>query len=631
MPRSGFWKEIEDEFLDFDLANELEQKHRAAPVTVPKKHWATPEEKKILVEQKDKMLEKGLYIKTTKDKLKTKPSVIFPAHQKGSVRSCVDQRGLNGGCLPTEKMRLLGGRASAEIYHKFLSPFRGYKPPSHFQTKRDVSADIASERMFARNFSEDMKTMNTEPPERAENVDSDWDGDDDSDFAFLGKSASGDKRKGYFNFGVKCPQDNAVAVPVGEDKKTGNTIWEFFFSVVTLFGALASVTCCVWMSECVQAITVNACRICASVYIDDAHIVDRPKCLKYSEFFFDLTNDLIGFLKSPEKDESHDLQEIITQLGLSYRRKFDRLLVEVPEKKRDECIEDLETLKDEIAEEAVDPNRIERIRGKFRYCVGNNSRIAAGIARGLDPFVDQFYFNIMQKQRRLHLDILCDICIDFLKKMQPLCTSRGIIKTEQAHIYSDASGEDLASYTYKQGIARHNVVIGAILVTKTNNPVFFSLKIEKIPKWMKPTITVFEAMIADLALLKFEEMVKQYYLVHHVDNAADCYGLIKGSTEDLSTQPIITNILKRLALVDLVPYFAWIRISTLRNIGDHTSRLDKLSLIKANFPNAIEIEVSASEIPWANYKKEFLKMESFGRENAKRRKTEPEKNHKPKN
>ena len=106
----------------------------------------------------------------------------------------------------------------------------------------------------------------------------------------------------------------------------------------------------------------------------------------------------------------------------------------------------------------------------------------------------------------------------------------------------------------------------------------------------KPDIQFFEILAADVSLRRFGS--KNRHILAHVDNLSDCYCLTGGSSNSILVQSCVAEILNRIYWANWSVYWAW--ISTKRNPGDCTTRLEKLDILLKFFPSMSIVELDQS-------------------------------------
>eukprot|EP00392_Amoebophrya_sp_AT5.2_P019167 g19906.t1 len=656
VPPSGFWAEVFDaEAEAADSEGDAVRKLRAAEFfrssrKLPADTWAQPADIQEMQRQKDIMVAKGLWVPVEKT---TSPvAVCFPVKQNQKVRLCIDMRKHNQCIRVRERMRLLGARATLEIASRLASSQE--TPATLFQSRRDVTADIANERDFVQNVLQakdaTVGLASGRGPATAEDV-ARADGADlaGSEYAFVPASDTKDVEAYYYNFAAADRSKNALAVPclTAEEKAefdAGRTPvkkdvvrrWDRIESLVTVFGHLVSVFEDVGVSEALMLVKVVVLRKLAPLYIDDVHLLDRLKSIGSSSALIDLLLALIGFSQQTHKqgrnwappgspDEMAKL--CLISLGLSYMRVGDRLEVAVPAAKIARLLEMLSDARGAMRERRLQRGDIESARGMFRYCA-QLSIGAAGVAKALDPWCgDAFPRKI--KDTKLRRQLIA--ALDLLSRCATTFTAKTIRKGYPAavrHVYGDAAMGDLTkarpSATRKGwvGVSLCEIHIGALLVSADfASATGFTHHLKTIPAWvanMGPDICFFETFCAHVAQRYFAAALRaaKAFCVHHVDNTAECYSIVKGSPQSIGTQIVISALHEDLVGKQEV-YWAW--IASARNLSDPLTRLDKIKWLQGVLPTQF-VALDSSSFQWDRYKEIHSVLAEIGRvEHAKAR------------
>ena len=226
-------------------------------------------------------------------------------------------------------------------------------------------------------------------------------------------------------------------------------------------------------------------------------------------------------------------------------------------------------------------------------------------------------------------------------KHHRLVINKEIINAKKAHVYSDAAGENFSQlrspkYTSSSDLSKFDIVLGGVYFGATGSPCGFTVRVKTLPDWILSSpvhIGIFESIAADLSQRIFASPKyfsnlkdqKKTHVTHHIDSSGDVYSLNKGSSECLISMSIASsfnarNLMRECADFTSLPrfdgpppsnpspfflsnYLAW--ISTHRNSSDDLTRIEKLPLIMAAFPDLIRIDLPESVIPWEQYRLEF--------------------------
>eukprot|EP00392_Amoebophrya_sp_AT5.2_P009688 g9716.t1 len=602
---------------------------------VPRDTWADPVEIREMQRQKDAMVAAGKWVVVPKSK--SPPAVCFPVRQKTKTRLCIDLRQHNKCVRVKEKMRLLGTRATAEIITRLASDKA--TPVTLFQCKRDVTEDVAVERRLVKNLANAKAAAGDGArdfgPSIAEDV-CDRYGDPDFASSFIPVDETKDVETYYYNFAAACKELNSFAVPkLSEAEKTAfaqgltppkiatDREWDAIESLVTVFGSLVSVYEDVGVSEALMVCKVVALRKLAPVYIDDVHILDRKKSTPSSSALVDLFLALIGFPQQMHKQAKNyadptggvagfaeALRRSLVSLGLAYTRSQDEdsMSISVPADKIGRLGEMLRQVLAAIRDRCLMKADVESARGMFRHCA-QLSLGAAGIAKALDPWrAADFARRIKDAKQRRQLTAAVTMLLCCVESFKPKVIAKGFPAVVR-HVYGDAALGDLskARPAARKGwvdVSGCGIHIGALLVDQNfAGASGFTHQIREMPAWavsLRPDIAFFETLCAHVAQNFFatELCTPPAMCVHHVDNTAECYAIVKGSSLSISTQLVLMGLHADISAREV--YWAW--IASERNLSDPLTRLEKMEELQKALPTRCEV-LGGDVFNWDRYRK----------------------------
>ncbi|CAD7953782.1 unnamed protein product, partial [Amoebophrya sp. A25] len=228
-------------------------------------------------------------------------------------------------------MELLGARATTQISARLMSTKP--RPLGFWQFKQDIAADIDHEKFLRDSVSTHVATSRETGPDLV--PDGSNEDTHDNPSAFRPLSAKKDLRQFYYQLQLATAEPNMGAVffpmpwSVEDSEKRGTagqmppsapnpeTIptlkrprrgrkWVIIFSLVQLFGSLASVHDCAHVSECIMCILSLVLLLVSTVYMDDVHLQSRPRALLSDSALADLFLALSGWEQADSKQEFHD-------------------------------------------------------------------------------------------------------------------------------------------------------------------------------------------------------------------------------------------------------------------------------------------------------------------------------------
>eukprot|EP00392_Amoebophrya_sp_AT5.2_P001153 g1155.t1 len=508
----GFWAPRRQEEIDEQVCAARIAAQRA-PSGPPAEHWCSEEDIENMWAQTQKHLAAGRWstVGYTDDPgLQPGGShpVTFPVHQSGKVRMCVDFRKKSEQVISREKMRLLGVRATVEALCRLMSDKANQA--SLFQFKDDIKAQVAEEKLDRIQLQSLAKEQRKAMVARdVANMQQSWDvaqqpaveaKRDGAEFAFVPWSAKRDL--------------SGLWVPVPKSVRPGATrVWTLVESTCALFGAIVSVYDCVHASELIMLVLGAKLHLCASLYIDDIHLMSRPATSESDQHLLDLFLQLSGFDQSMEKREAQSiLQRCLTVLGMAYELSIDykALKLRIPKEKVEKLHKQGAELLAAIKARDINYRKLLSFRGLFRHVAQINAQLN-GVVRGLDKWADEAWFESAVKSRRQRraLKRLVITLLECQKRQTARVLMPGLFERPFAHVYSDASLERLQELKAKlkagirSGLNEHDMWVGAVLLLPDGRKKYFKLQITQVPKFVNYLhIGVLELLAVRLAVHK---------------------------------------------------------------------------------------------------------------------------------
>lgn len=607
---SGFWRLLPAEGVE-DAKAEAVVAARKPDRKPPQSHWATDADVEEMNRQTEKMLTTGAWTEIPRSDWQPREAAatVFPVHQHNKVRMCCDLRSNNLTLFNYEKMRLLGVRATIEVIGRCMSPFknqpalRAYKSDlkEDFEAERRLraaSVAAAEEQVLADVEADFRFASSTILPEgeRGEVVGGQANGDR---YGFLPFGGKKDMSAYYYQYGIDNPVRNRLWVPgskTGKRTRDGAAIrnWRLIQSAVALFGSLSSIYDCVHGSEVIQLIVNQILQVICTLYIDDLHSHSRKLCLESDNEVVGLFLNLSGFDESIEKRELHSLiQKAIVVLGIQYAVDFK-----------------LETMT-----LSIDPSRVERLHvmgrdlvqqfkinnvqfdlvSSFRGLMRHVCQLSIQfnhIIRGLDPWCDESFFSdhIKSHSERRQLLALIRLLLGCIKFTQKLEMNSSMFELSTAHVYSDASLEDLAGVNKalkagrRSDLGRYGMWIGGFVARPDGSSRAFSIHVTRVPPHVdRLHIGILESLAARTALHIFQDDAKRYFTVYHIDNSGAVFALSKNASSCTISQSIGASFIEFCIKRGLRYWICW--ISSGRNVSDVLTRMERQDLLKRYFPD----------------------------------------------
>ncbi|CAD7951670.1 unnamed protein product [Amoebophrya sp. A25] len=617
---SGFWGPVcaEEVAKRRKRAEEATTKIQSASKLPERDHWADESLVEEMWQQMSDLVDSGRWTKAPlNSSLPLGGSKAFPVVQGGKARVCVDFRFQNTFMVALERMRLLGARATTQISSRLMSSKS--RPLGFWQFKQDIAADISQEKLLRASMEVHTATSREVDPDSV--PDGSNDGIHADSYAFRPLSAKKDLRQFYYQLATAEPNKNAVFFPIPwavedsekEDKSSSrgkpkspdapqslkrpkrDRKWVVILSWVQLFGSLASVHDCVHVSECIMCILNLVLLLVSTVYVDDVHSQSRAAALRSDSALVDLFLALAGWEQADAKQEHHDeaLKRSLTVLGIAYQLVNElHLACGVDISKLTQLADMGVAAAANLEAHCLTIKELESFRGLYRHCV-QLDRGSMFLAKGVDPWCSEAFFhtNTRKKKERRALLGLIRIMIFVARSTKPLLLSTKASSAPLVHLYTDAALvnqsalRDAIAAGQRSDLDQFSLNIGGFLFLSDATQIAFSGVVRSIPCWVaKLDIGVLETFAARVARDFFRDHLRGKSVVLHCDNVGAVYALGRCSSRCATTQRIAAAFAKFSVQHGLSFYVAW--VSTMRNIADVMTRLERLRLLREHFPRA---------------------------------------------
>eukprot|EP00392_Amoebophrya_sp_AT5.2_P017426 g17781.t1 len=166
-----------------------------------------------------------------------------------------------------------------------------------------------------------------------------------------------------------------------------------------------------------------------------------------------------------------------------------------------------------------------------------------------------------------------------------------------AHLYTDASLEDMQALNEKLrrgdhgAIKAHGAWIGGVIVLPCGKRRAFRIQVTSLPKHVNYChIGILEFFALRVATRIFSREMKCHYTVAHIDNLANVYISIRGTSTCSVTQNLCASWVEECIAQNLATYSSW--ISTIRNVSDVLTRAERFEIILKVF-SGIQVEQPA--------------------------------------
>eukprot|EP00392_Amoebophrya_sp_AT5.2_P008920 g8948.t1 len=320
----------------------------------------------------------------------------------------------------------------------------------------------------------------------------------------------------------------------------------------------------------------------------------REKMIESDNALLDLFLELSGFDQSPDKHERHSLglQRVLTVLGVAYTldKLCDGISLSIAAEKVQRLHHMGNTLLAQFKSKTVDFDLLLSFRGLYRHAAQLNLQLAH-IIRGLDKWADAENFSgwITQRKFRQSLRRLVKTLLFLQRKQVSRRLAPRLLDMPTAHLYTDASLEDMQGISEKLrkgdhgAIKDHDAWIGGVIVLPDGRRRAFRIQVTALPRHVNYChIGVLEFLALRVATRIFSREMKSHYTVAHIDNLANVYISIRGTSTCSVTQNLCAAWIEECIAQQLATYSSW--ISTIRNVSDVLTRKERFEIILRVFP-----------------------------------------------
>lgn len=620
---SNVWKVDPNHEEKNRLKNSKKRKHFVLRKRGP--DWMSEENRIRLWKESAKLRDSGEVVEIQPSEVKMEPTYGFGVEQgeydlgdDGSkyyhkLRNCFDYRGVNLWSPSREKLTLTTNKQI--IQWVAAAAVNGdIKPPPVLPSKRDVNTDIMRElereapevssddelkedisnlvnSMFKRkklkrpygHTSEDRRRRKRRKIVEPRLVQG-------RGLGFIPGFCKLDFKAYYYQFAAMNMHENIIAIwdPESEDVKNCEredvkTVkpsgkWRYFESSVMHFGNLHSVYVACRFSLLLENIIRKLLEIIASIYIDDSIIMERFELLKLAQEIVEELYEKLGWKMSTGKLESHLLEKEIKILGIVYERSELKMLFYPPEQKVLLTSEDIDKYCENVVKGIFSFDELEKLTGSLIFLLQVQFLKVAGCEmKTLGAWKPEENFN-----RKIRKDSEIQILLEALQKIKkdlksnkPAEVSLENMNMRQIHLYTDASTGDGK---------KEKPMIGAVVRVDDTDHIFSYT----VPDWLlnkirasagvsKVHIGILEALAVWAALIIFEDLLENKWLVIHVDNVGDVYAFTSGGTKCPGTQGLVDAVIEWQKKRGRRAYFVYIRSA--KNIADATTRTDRIGIL----------------------------------------------------
>ncbi|CAD7977149.1 unnamed protein product [Amoebophrya sp. A25] len=189
-----------------------------------------------------------------------------------------------------------------------------------------------------------------------------------------------------------------------------------------------------------------------------------------------------------------------------------------------------------------------------------------------------------------------------LHHIKPLHINPTRVDKPVGHAYSDAALEDVQGLNEKlkrgqlDNLHDHKMSIGAY-INLPQGARFFRLKLNSLPRFLSGEymhIGILEALAVNVSTFIWAHLLRDYFLIQHVDNLGDVFALCANSTRCPRTQKLSASIHQKIQDYNLDIYFTW--ICSARNLSDPLTREERFRAFTDFFSLATEEQLHADFI-----------------------------------
>ncbi|CAD7977020.1 unnamed protein product, partial [Amoebophrya sp. A25] len=185
----------------------------------------------------------------------------------------------------------------------------------------------------------------------------------------------------------------------------------------------------------------------------------------------------------------------------------------------------------------------------FRHCASLD-RLKIFIAKGVDFLADNFARCLSQTAEKNRALASIKLMVWALHHIKPLHINPTRVDKPVGHAYSDAALEDVQGLNEKlkrgqfDNLHDHKMSIGAY-INLPQGARFFRLKLNSLPRFLAGEymhIGILEALAVNVSTFIWAHLLRDYFLIQHVDNLGDVFALCANSTRCPRTQKLSASI-----------------------------------------------------------------------------------------
>jgi len=591
--------------------------------------WMSAENKKRLWEESAALRESDLVREVKGEDVKMEPTYGFGVEQGDFIvredesryyvklRNCFDYRGVNKWSPSKEKLKLTTNKQIIQWVAE-AAVHGDSKPPPILPGKKDVTADIEEElgKVLAteaeivediqnwlqeqaglsadngdKKISElktrlnkskkknvkrrlERKFYQTKRETRRTKLES------GKGRGFIPGFCKLDFKSYYYQFAAMNMNENIIAIwdPTEYDESSKGR-WRYFESSVMHFGNLHSVYVACRFSLLLEEIIRKFLEIIASIYIDDSIVMERFELLKLAQEIVEELYEKIGWKMSTGKLETQVTDAAIRILGIVYERFSWGFKFYPPEIKVQETVAKMDRYMEEIKHGTNTFEELEKLTGSLIFLLQVKFiRISGCEMKTLGAWKPEENFvrkSLIPAEVVILLEAFKKLRKDLLEG-EPAEISIVNMNTERIHLYTDAAtGENGLDNSFIGGILRGEYCDHAF---SYHVPLWLCNILKKKSAMSSLNIGVLEALAVWAALLVFDDLIGDKWVVLHVDNTGVIYSFTSGGAMCSATQGIVNAVSMIQCNKKRRAYFCYIRSA--KNIADATTRKEKVSILE---------------------------------------------------
>eukprot|EP00392_Amoebophrya_sp_AT5.2_P005051 g5060.t1 len=350
--------------------------------------------------------------------------------------------------------------------------------------------------------------------------------------AFIPALGKIDLSQAYTQMGVNDPTQNQYQIwsPGEQEMKCGILNSLTFGNVHSVFGFVAAV------SEPFSHFLNHILGIPSCVYIDDIIFLGAPECIHlYADCVRKLAA-LLGLAVAPEKTEVATYSETIEILGINFTPQEHRMVVDLPQKKKDLINEKINTMLALLANEAsikaqcdsIKPE-LERLSGLFIHALfSRKHKRSIPVTKYIYELIwldeKEFRDKIFGKKSRKSLIMILKKINKTVQEEPPYEIAIFAATKGRKHVMTDASLD-------KSG----KVALGGLTwLDEQDTCIGYSIHLQQheLPAAMRgQAIMSYELIALALAQRLFHRFLHQAHLICHCDNIGAVYAIVKGQCD----------------------------------------------------------------------------------------------------